>query len=64
MESGYTDPKMIMVKFHQGLNPQIQNAIATMASKRPSDMNPMKWYKMACTVDENRATNKAFESAY
>ena len=43
-ESGYTDPKTIMVKFRRGLNPQIQNAVATMASGRPSDMNPTRWY--------------------
>ena len=36
MESGYTDLKMIVVKFYQGLNPQIQNAIASMALGRPS----------------------------
>ena len=35
-----------------------------MASGRPSDTNPTKWYKMAHTVDENRATNEAFQSAY
>ena len=40
-----------MVKFRRGLNPQIQNAVATMASGRPSDMDPMAWYKMAHTVD-------------
>ena len=59
-DSGYTDPKTIVVEFHWRLNPQIQNAVATMASGRPSDTNPTKWYKMAHTVDENRATNKAF----
>ena len=67
-ESGYTDPKMIMVKFRQGLNPQIQNAVTTMASGRPSDTNPTRWYEnhneMARTVDENRATNEAFQSSY
>jgi hypothetical protein len=63
-ESGYTDPKTIVVKFRRGLNPQIQNAVATMASGRPSDTNPEKWYEMARTVDENRATNEAFQSAY
>ena len=62
-DSGYTDPKTIVVKFRQGLNPQIQNAIATMASGRPSDTNPTKWYEMACTMDKNRATNEAFQSA-
>ena len=49
MESGYTDPKMIVVKFRRGLNPQMQNAVVTMASGRPSDRNPTRWYEMACT---------------
>jgi hypothetical protein len=62
-ESGYTDPKTIVVKFRRGLNPQIQNAVATMASGRPSDIVPAEWYAMARTVDDNRATNEAFVSA-
>jgi len=63
-DSGYTDPRTIVVKFRRGLNPQIQNAVATMASGRPSDTNPNGWYEMARTVDENRATNEAFQSAH
>jgi hypothetical protein len=63
-ESGYTDPKTIVVKFRRGLNSQIQNVVATMASGRPSDTNPEEWYSMARTVDQNRATNEAFQSAY
>ena len=31
MEAGYSDPKITMVKFHKGLDPCIQNTIATMA---------------------------------
>ena len=52
-ESGYSDPKTIVVKFQRGLNLQIQNAVATMSSGRPSDANPDKWYNMARTVDQN-----------
>ena len=63
-DSGYTDPKTIVVKFRRGLNTQIQNSVATMASGRPSDTNPAQWYDMARTVDQNRATNEAFQSAY
>ena len=29
-EAGYTDPRTIVVKFRKGLDPQIQNSIATM----------------------------------
>jgi hypothetical protein len=63
-DSGYTDPKTIVVKFRRGLNSQVQNAVATMASGRPSDVSPEQWYTMARTVDQNRATNEAFMSAY
>ena len=31
-ESGYTDLKMLVVKFQRGLDPQTQNAVATMAN--------------------------------
>ena len=31
MEAGYSDPKITMVKFQKGLDPQIQNTITTMA---------------------------------
>ena len=61
-DSGYSDPKTIVVKFRRGLNPQIQNAVATMAFGRPSDSDPSGWYKMAQTVDQNRAANEAFTS--
>jgi hypothetical protein len=67
VDSGYTDPKTIVVKFRRGLNTQIQNAVATsstMASGRPSDASPEQWYNMARTIDQNRAANKAFSSTY
>jgi len=63
-EAGYSDPKTIVVKFRRGLDTQIQNAIATMPSGRPSDMVPMDWYTAARTIDQNRATNEAFQSSY
>ena len=63
-EAGYTDPKTIVVKFRRGLNAQIQNVVATMASGRPSNTSPDEWYSMARIVDQNRATNEAFQSAY
>jgi hypothetical protein len=63
-DAGYTDPKTIVVKFRRGLSAQIQNTVATMASGRPSDTKPDEWYNMARTVDQNRATNEAFQSAF
>jgi hypothetical protein len=62
-ESGYTDPKTIVVKFRRGLNSTIQNAVATMASGRPSDASPTDWYEMARIFDQNRAANEAFTSS-
>jgi hypothetical protein len=59
-DSGYTDPKTIVVKFRRGLNSQIQNMVATMGTGRPSDAKPDAWYSMARMVDQNRATNEAF----
>jgi hypothetical protein len=59
-DSGYTDPKTAVIKFRRGLNTQIQNAIATMVTSRPSDTDPEGWYSMARTVDQNRAANEAF----
>src|SRR6202789_1442450 len=43
-EAGYTDNKTIVVKFRRGLDPHIQDAIATMTSGRPSDEIPSLWY--------------------
>ena len=63
-ESGYLDPKTIVVKLHRGLNPQVQNAVATMSSGRPSYANLDKWYSMARTVDQNQAANEAFTSIH
>ena len=64
VESGYTDPKVLVVKFRRGLDPQIQNAVATMANGWPSDTTLIAWYKASRNVDQNRASNKAFQSAH
>ena len=63
-EAGYTDLKIAVVKFRKGLDPQIQNTIATMAYGRPSDASPEGWYEAAKNVDQNRAANEAFKTAY
>ena len=60
---GYTDPKTIMVKFRRRLDPQIQNAIATMTYGRPSDISLTHWYDTAKNIDQNWAANEAFRSA-
>jgi len=63
-EAGYTDPKTLVVKFRRGLNPQVQNVVATMAAGRPSDISPTAWYQAARNVDQNRISNEAFQSSF
>ena len=52
-EAEYTDPKTTVVKFQNGLDLQIQNAIATMAYRHPSNASPEDWYEAAKNVDQN-----------
>jgi hypothetical protein len=59
-ESGYSDPKTIVVKFRRGLNPGIADAVATMAARRPDDLDPEAWYEAAICIDQNQAANAAF----
>ena len=64
MEAGYMDLKMIVVKFWRGLDPQIQDAMATMAHGHLSDTSPDSWYEAAQNIDQNCAANKAFNSTH
>ena len=63
-ESGYSDPKTIVVKFQRGLNPTIADAVATMASGRLDDLDPDAWYEAAIRINQNQAANAAFRSAH
>ena len=58
VEAGYTDTKTVVIKFHKGLNPQIQNMIATMTNRKLSDMDTGGWYGAARTI------NNVFRSSY
>ena len=51
------------MKFQRGLNPQIQDAIATLAYGRPSNTSPDSWYEVARIIDQNCTANEAFNSA-
>ena len=62
-EAGCTDLRTIVVKFQKGLDPQIQNTIATMPYGQPLDTSPKNWYKAAKTIDQNWEANEAFQSA-
>jgi hypothetical protein len=63
-DSGYADPKTIVVKFRRGLNPSIVDAVATMASGRPDDLDPEVWFEATIWFDQNQAANAAFRSAH
>jgi hypothetical protein len=63
-DSGYADPKTIVVKFRRGLNPSIADVVATMASGRPDDLDLEAWFEAAIRFDQNQAANAAFRSAH
>jgi hypothetical protein len=63
-DSGYVDPKTIVVKFRRGLDRRISAALAGMASGRPSDMDPEAWFRLAVQMDQNRAADEAFQASY
>jgi hypothetical protein len=60
----YANPKTIVVKFRRGLNPSITDAVATMTSSRPDDLDPEAWFEAAIWFDQNQAANAAFCSAH
>jgi len=61
-DAGYTDPRMLVVKFWRGLRLGIQNQIATMPYGRPANTDPDAWYRAARRIDQARLANEAFQS--
>ena len=61
-DTGYTDPRTLVVKFRRGLKTNIQGQIATMPFGRPTDTDLETWYAAARRIDQARLTNKAFQS--
>ena len=61
-QSGYVDPKIIVVKFWRGLNQSIGAQIANMLHGRPMDNDPEGWYAAAMLIDQTRAATSAFQS--
>jgi len=61
-DAGYTDPRMLVVKFRRGLRLGIQNQIATMPYRRPADTDPDAWYRAAEKIDQVCLANEAFQS--
>jgi len=50
-DSGYTDLKTVVVKFHRGLDRRISTALTGMTYGRPSDMDPEAWFRLAVWMD-------------
>jgi len=63
-DSGYTNKKTLVVKFRRGLDRRITLAIGAMATGRPSNTNPEGWYSLAVQLDQNQATDEAFQASY
>ena len=61
-DAGYTDPRTLVVKFRQGLKLGIQNQIATMPYRRPTNTNPDAWYRVARKIDQVHLANEIFQS--
>ena len=61
-DTGYTDPRTLVVKFRRGLRLGIQNQITTMPYRRPADTDPDAWYRAARRIDQARLANEAFQS--
>jgi hypothetical protein len=52
-QAGYNQGLAVVVKFHQGLNKDIQDMIANIPISRPSNDHPQAWYDAAIQADEN-----------
>ena len=61
-EAGYTEGRVIVMKFRRGLDNTLQDRIAEMGVDRPLDDNPVGWYEAARRFDANRAANRAFNA--
>jgi hypothetical protein len=61
--SGYTDPIVIVLKFHRGLNLITQDRITKSGMDRLQDMDFNGWFKTAQCLDLNCFTNEAFHYA-
>jgi len=62
LDTGYTDPRTLVVKFRRGLKLNVQSQITTMPFGRPADTNPEAWYAATRRIDQARLANEAFQS--
>src|SRR6266545_761910 len=63
-DSGYTNPKTIVIKFCRGLDCRISVTLAGMAMGRPSDTDPNVWYCLTVQMDQNCAVDEAFQASH
>ena len=63
-DSRYTNPKTVVVKFHQGLDCRISMALVGMTYRRPSDTDLEAWFHLAVRMDQNRAADEAFHISH
>ena len=56
----YSDDKTIVIKFHKGLDPAIQNMVATLRENAPDIDKPKKWFEVAQKVARNQDANEVF----
>jgi len=61
-DTGYTDPRTLVVKFCHGLKLNVQSQIATMPFGRPADTDLEAWYAAARRIDQAWLANEAFQS--
>ena len=60
--AGYREGLAMVMKFRKGLRHDIQDAIAQLATGRPSDSDPHAWYEAAISCVENMESNALFHS--
>jgi hypothetical protein len=61
-DSGYSDPKTVVVKFRRGLDRRISTVLSSMPVGRPADNDPEAWFRLSVQLDQNRAADEAFHS--
>ena len=61
-DTGYTDPRTLVIKFCHRLKLNVQSQITTMPFGRPADTDLEAWYTVAQRIDQVRLANEAFQS--
>jgi len=61
-DTGYMDPRTLVVKFRRELKLNIQSQIATMPFRQPADTDLEAWYAVARRINQAQLANEAFQS--